>query len=152
MTLTTEDLTLPALRARYAGGGTPTALCRELLPALAASRAVFISRPSDEEVLERCRWAGASRRRPPVAGRVGGAAGGAAPVHGTAGPGEGRLNMACAAAAAAARSRPAAMPAPFAPKQPHSARPLRRPTPRAAGRWRRSRLTSAARCGACRLL
>ena len=57
MPLTTEDLALPALRARYAAGGTPTALCRELLPALAASHGVFISRPSDEEVLERCRWA-----------------------------------------------------------------------------------------------
>lgn len=57
MPLTSEDLALPALRARYAAGGTPTALCRELLPALAASHGVFISRPSDEEVLERCRWA-----------------------------------------------------------------------------------------------
>lgn len=68
MPLTTEELTLPALRARYAGGGTPTALCRELLPALAASRAVFISRPSDEEVLERCRCAGPARCRLPLAG------------------------------------------------------------------------------------
>ncbi len=56
MPLTTQDLALPALRARYAAGGTPTALCRELLPALAASHGVFISRPCDEEVLERCRW------------------------------------------------------------------------------------------------
>ncbi|KAI7838879.1 hypothetical protein COHA_007345 [Chlorella ohadii] len=56
MPLTTQDLALPALRARYAAGGTPTALCRELLPALAASHGVFISRPCDEEVLERCRF------------------------------------------------------------------------------------------------
>lgn len=55
MPLTTEDLALPALRARYAAGGTPTALCRELLPALAASRGVFVSKPGDDEVLERCR-------------------------------------------------------------------------------------------------
>ncbi|PRW20653.1 allophanate hydrolase [Chlorella sorokiniana] len=56
MPLTTEDLALPALRTRYAAGGTPTALCRELLPALAAAHGVFISRPCDEEVLERCRF------------------------------------------------------------------------------------------------
>lgn len=52
---TTESLTLPALRAAYGGGLTPTALCAELLPAIAANRGVFIARPSDEEVLERCR-------------------------------------------------------------------------------------------------
>ena len=55
MPLTTEDLALPALRARYAAGGTPSALCHELLPALAASRGVFVSMPGDDEVLERCR-------------------------------------------------------------------------------------------------
>lgn len=56
MPLTTEDLTLPALRAAYAAGSlTPTRLCRELLPAIAASRAVFIARPTEEEMMERCR-------------------------------------------------------------------------------------------------
>jgi hypothetical protein len=56
MPLTTADLTLPVLRAAYAAGTlTPTAVCRELLPAAAAATGVFISRPADEEVLERCR-------------------------------------------------------------------------------------------------
>ncbi|KAL4458329.1 hypothetical protein ABPG75_013194 [Micractinium tetrahymenae] len=57
MPLTTRDLTLAALRAAYAAGSlTPTEVCRQLLPAIAASRAVFIARPKDEEVLERCRY------------------------------------------------------------------------------------------------
>lgn len=56
MPLTTADLTLPALRAAYAAGSlTPTALAQQLLPAVAASQSVFISRPTEEEVLERCR-------------------------------------------------------------------------------------------------
>lgn len=61
MPLTTEDLTLPALRAAYAAGRlTPTAVARELLPAIAAARAVFIARPTEEQVLERCRCVGLS--------------------------------------------------------------------------------------------
>lgn len=52
----TADLTLPALRAAYASGSlTPTEVCRQLLPAIAASTAVFIARPTDEELLERCK-------------------------------------------------------------------------------------------------
>lgn len=53
----TADLTLPALRAAYASGSlTPTEVCRQLLPAIAASTAVFIARPTDEELLERCKF------------------------------------------------------------------------------------------------
>ncbi|KAL4858302.1 Allophanate hydrolase [Chlorella vulgaris] len=56
MPLTTADLALSALRGAYASGATtPSAVCRELLPATAASQGVFISRPSEDEVLERCR-------------------------------------------------------------------------------------------------
>ena len=59
MPLTTADLTLPALRSAYAAGAlTPTALCQELLPALAASRSVFINKALEEDIYERCRWAG----------------------------------------------------------------------------------------------
>jgi allophanate hydrolase len=59
MPLTTADLTLPALRSAYAAGAlTPTALCQELLPALAASRSVFITKAREEDIYERCRWAG----------------------------------------------------------------------------------------------
>lgn len=57
MPLTTKELTLPALRAAYAAGNlSPTEVCCQLLPAVAASQAVFIARPKDEEVLERCRY------------------------------------------------------------------------------------------------
>ncbi len=56
MVLTTADLTLPALRAAYASGSlTPTSLCDQLLPAIAASKAVFISKPTEEDVRERCK-------------------------------------------------------------------------------------------------
>lgn len=56
MPLTTRELTLPALRAAYAAGSlTPTEVCRQLLPAIAVSRAIFIARPIDDAVLERCR-------------------------------------------------------------------------------------------------
>ncbi|KAL4418868.1 hypothetical protein ABPG77_002624 [Micractinium sp. CCAP 211/92] len=57
MPLSTRDLTLQALRAAYAAGSlTPTEVCRQLLPAIASSQAVFIARPKDEDVLERCRF------------------------------------------------------------------------------------------------
>lgn len=62
MPLTTKELTLPALRAAYAAGNlSPTEVCCQLLPAVAASQAVFIARPKDEEVLERCRSGRADR-------------------------------------------------------------------------------------------
>ncbi len=58
MPLSTRDLTLQGLRAAYAAGSlTPTEVCRQLLPAIASSQAVFIARPKDEDVLERCRSA-----------------------------------------------------------------------------------------------
>lgn len=57
MPLTTRELTLPALRAAYAAGSlTPTEVCRQLLPAIAVSRAIFIARPIDDAVLERCSY------------------------------------------------------------------------------------------------
>jgi hypothetical protein len=57
MPLTTADLTLQALRAAYAAGAlTPTSLCQQLLPALAASRSVFITKAWEEDIYERCRW------------------------------------------------------------------------------------------------
>ena len=56
MPLTTEQLTLPALRAAYAAAAlTPMEVVRQLLPAIQASRSVFISRPTEEQLLERCR-------------------------------------------------------------------------------------------------
>jgi hypothetical protein len=59
MPLTTEDLTLPALRAAYAAGTlTPTALCQQLLPSIAASRDIYITKPKEDEVYERCRSVG----------------------------------------------------------------------------------------------
>ncbi|PSC69624.1 allophanate hydrolase [Micractinium conductrix] len=57
MPLTTEQLTLPALRAAYAAAAlTPMEVVRQLLPAIQASRSVFISRPTEEQLLERCRF------------------------------------------------------------------------------------------------
>ena len=123
MPVTTEDLTLPALRAAYAAGRlTPTALARELLPAIAASRAVFISRPSDEEVLQRCR----------CADRLVVQAGGRASVRR---PADGAERM--PPAPAPARRLAALLP--------------RRAWPPSAVSWRRSPRTSGARCGACPL-
>jgi hypothetical protein len=54
--LTTEDLTLTALRAAYASGKlTPSALCGELVAKVLASHAVFITKPRPAEVAERCK-------------------------------------------------------------------------------------------------
>ena len=54
-----DRLTIPALRAAYGAGElTPTALCQELLPKIAASHAVFISKPRPDEVYARCKCVG----------------------------------------------------------------------------------------------
>ena len=56
MAITTDQLTLVSLRAAYAAGTlTPTALCERLLPAVAASRGVFIAPATEAEVYARCR-------------------------------------------------------------------------------------------------
>jgi hypothetical protein len=54
--VTTDDLTLDAVKAAYASGKlTPTALCEQLLPRVVGSHAVFITKPRPAEVLERCK-------------------------------------------------------------------------------------------------
>jgi len=55
--VTTEDLTLSAVRAAYADGKlSPTKLCEELLPKITSSHAVFITKPRPPDVLERCKF------------------------------------------------------------------------------------------------
>jgi allophanate hydrolase len=55
--VTTDDLTLSALKTTYAAGKlTPTALCETLLAKIAASHAIFISKPRPAEVMERCKF------------------------------------------------------------------------------------------------
>lgn len=124
MPLTTEDLTLPALRAAYAAGSlTPTAVATQLLPFIAASPAVFIAKPTEKDVLERCRW---------VLGRM-------AAQHMRAGR---RRTQVCHAA-----RRPTSPAA--AARLPHR---LDCRSTAAAGTWRACQRGSAAPCGACPLL
>lgn len=55
--VTTEDLTLPALKAAYSSGKlTPTNLCTQLVTKIATSQAVFITKPRLPDVLERCKY------------------------------------------------------------------------------------------------
>ena len=54
--VSTEALTLSSLKAAYTEGKlTPTQLCEQLLPAIAASHAVFITKPRPADVMERCK-------------------------------------------------------------------------------------------------
>lgn len=54
--VTTEELTLPNLRAAYASGKlTPTKLCQDLMATITASHAVFITKPRPADVAERCK-------------------------------------------------------------------------------------------------
>lgn len=54
--LTTEDLTLTALRKAYVEGRqTPTTVCQHLLDKIASSQGIFISSPRVSDVLERCK-------------------------------------------------------------------------------------------------
>lgn len=153
MPLTTEDLTLPALRGRYAAGGTPTALCGELLPALGASRAIFISRPSDEEVLERCRWAGQGKLAAAHCRPRGWCHGRRCTSGLNRRAGRRCTQAPCRALAAVACHRTLFSGTRLALLPARALTPLlpRRPAPRAAGRSRRSPPTSGGRSGACHL-
>ena len=55
--MTTEDLTITALKQAYSSGTiTPAALCEFLLSKINESQAIFISTPPKAEVVERCQY------------------------------------------------------------------------------------------------